>query len=82
MSEIVSGKSLTGTLSSPGSLTGTVAVYPPYKEEYSVTPKAGVQQVLKTANKLLTEDIVINPIPYYETTNPSDGKTVYIAKED
>ena len=82
MSDIIPGGTLKGTLSSPGSLTGTVGVYPPYQENYSVTPKAGVQQVLKTANKLLTEDIIINPIPYYETTNPSDGITVYIAKED
>ncbi len=82
MSEIVSGRSLTGALSSPGSLSGTVAVYPPYEETYSVTPKAGETQVLKTANNFLTKDIVINPIPYYETSNSSDGLTVYIAKED
>lgn len=82
MSIIIPGGTLKGILSSSGNLSGTVEVYSPYRENYSVTPKAGIQQVLKTANKLLTEDIIINPIPYYEVTNPSDGKTVYIAKED
>ena len=48
------------------SLSGTVdtagTTIPGYEGEYTVTPQA-VEQILQTKDKLLTDNIVINPIP-------------------
>lgn len=52
----------------------------PYTGDYIVTPKAHAQTVLPTKRKLMTDDITVLEIPYWETTNPN-GKTVYIAEE-
>lgn len=51
-----------------------------YEGEYIVTPKVG-EQKLPTAKKYLEDDVTITAIPFYETSNTSNGKTVYIAKE-
>lgn len=63
-----------------GSLSGvsTTPQHEVYTENYNVTPKPFESQVLNTADKLLTEDVVISEIPVHETTNPSNGITVYI----
>lgn len=76
---------LSGMLSRAGMpLRGELSTQPPYQpyeeETYEVIPKP-YSQTLKTANKVLKEDIVIAEIPYFETTNPSQGLTVYIATE-
>lgn len=34
-----------------------------YNEDYHITPLPGVEQILNTKNKLLTEDIIVDPIP-------------------
>lgn len=52
---------------------------PVYDGDYNVTPLAFQEVTLKTKDKKLIEDIVVKEIPYYETTNPSGGNTVYIA---
>lgn len=46
-----------------------------------MTAKAFDKQILNTSGKKLKEDIVINQVPYYETTNRGGGVTSYIAKE-
>lgn len=79
--------SLSGKLSGSGSLKGTVTISATeradsYTGDYEITPQAFQSQTLETANKLLKENIVIGPIPYYETSNESDGMTAYIAKGD
>lgn len=79
--------SLSGKLSGSGSLKGTITISATgradaYTGDYEVTPQAFQSQTLETANKLLKENIVIGPIPYYETSNESDGMTAYIAKGD
>ena len=51
-----------------------------YTGAYQVTPKTGAQ-VLPTAQKLMTDDVTIKPIPIYDVSNPSGGRTVYIARE-
>lgn len=61
----------------------TVPVYkdaPPYEGEYKVTPKV-IEQTLPTAKKLLSEDVTIKKIPYFEVSNTSGGNTVYIGNE-
>lgn len=53
---------------------------PLYEGDYEVTPKV-IEQRLPTAKKLLTEDIKIKEIPYFETSNTSGGHTVFIGNE-
>lgn len=52
----------------------------PYTGDYTVTPKAHAQTVLPTKRKVMSEDVTVLEIPYWETSNPN-GKTVYIAEE-
>lgn len=77
--------SLTGKLTSPVSLAGKVSIaniYDVYEGTYNVVPKAFEELTLKTAQMLLEKDITIEKIPYWETGNDSNGKTVYIAEEE
>ena len=84
-----------GTLSVPASMEGELAVAAtlsgqlyvpeyiggtPYSGSYEITPKASQDQTLNTANKLLTDDITVFKVPYYQTSNVY-GDTVYIAEE-
>ena len=52
-----------------------------YSGSYEVTPKAHQTQTLDTSGKVLSEDLVIHEVPYYQTSNSSGGVTSYIAKE-
>jgi len=52
----------------------------PYTGSYNVTPTVE-GTTLNTTDKIMREDVVVKPIPYYEVTNESGGNTVYIAKE-
>lgn len=52
----------------------------PYTGAYTVTPMA-TAQTLKTAQKRMTQDFTIREIPYYTTSNPQQGVTVYIGSE-
>ncbi|WP_289133333.1 hypothetical protein [uncultured Bacteroides sp.] len=81
----ISGESvLKGTLSGIESLNGSICVtreYDTYSGDYKVVPKASGSQILNTANKVLKEDILVTGVPYWETSNESNGTTAYIAKE-
>ena len=80
-----------GGLSSRRNLKGTLTIpknggqsYPEYSgnpDDYVVTPKAFEVQTLSTKGKLMKQDLVVKEIPYSETSNPSDGITIYIGKE-
>lgn len=75
---------LAGKLSCTGGLSGKISImreYDHYNGNYKVSPKAFEEQTLQTTNKLLGEDVIITEVPYYETSNTSNGTTVYIAKE-
>lgn len=52
--------------------------YEVYPGAYEVNPDV-VEQVLDTAWKLMTDDLVVHKIPYFEESNASGGTTVYIA---
>lgn len=74
---------LTGTLSPPHGLTGRLTIpraldaeY--YTGEYEVTPQARSDVILDTSGKLMTDDVTVFEIPYYETTNPAGGYTAII----
>ena len=67
----MSGDALRGNLSFP-------PPYGPYTGGYEVTP-SGETQTLETNGKLLTQDIIIHPIPYQLVTNQAGGLTAQIA---
>lgn len=52
----------------------------PYTGEYEVTPLVDKETTLPTANKIMSRDVVVKQVPYFETSNNTGGKTVYIGK--
>ena len=70
--------SLSGTLSCPSVNTGGFDIY---SGDYELTPKAHQSQTINTKNKVLRDDITVAKIPYWETSNTSNGMTAYIAEE-
>ena len=52
----------------------------PYEGVYDVTPQAKSAVILPTKDRLLSRDVNVKKIPYYETSNQT-GVTVYIASE-
>ena len=52
-----------------------------YIGDYVVTPKAFSETVLETKDKIMTDNVRVLEIPYFETGNLFNGKTVYIANE-
>lgn len=76
---------LHGTLSATsatlhGTLSGVVGLEI-YDGEYTVHSEAHEVQTLPTAHKQLTKNIIVEKIPYFETSNLSDGITAYIGSE-
>jgi len=49
-----------------------------YDGPYSVIPSVDEMQILNTEDKIMTENLVVLPIPYFETSNPKGGLTVHI----
>lgn len=52
----------------------------PYNGSYDVTPKI-YEQKLATKNKTMHDNVTVKSIPYYETSNLSNGRTVIIGGE-
>lgn len=81
----ISGRNtLSGKLSGESNLSGKLSIatdFDAYTGEYEVVPSAFHTQTLPTANKVLNEDIIVQKVPYYETSNIQNGVTVYIAEE-
>ena len=53
---------------------------PVYDGPYEAIPKV-TAQTLKTAQKLMREDVSVRAIPYFDVSNPAGGNTIYIANE-
>lgn len=53
---------------------------PVYEGPYEAIPKVEAQ-TLPTAKKLMTDDVTVHGVPFYEVSNEQGGNTVYIAKE-
>lgn len=53
----------------------------PYYDGSVLVEPRKVGQTLETANKSMSEDVVISPIYYAETTNVGGGYTAIIGKE-
>ena len=86
MSGLKAFESISGSISGESALSGTLSVatggaYEVYSGDYEVIPSTNSEQVLKTASKLLSRDVVVAKVPYFETSNDSNGKTAYIGKE-
>ena len=54
--------------------------YPVYHGPTAIKPEAYHMQILQTNNTVVKENILVLPIPYYETSNPYGGNTVYIGE--
>ena len=51
-----------------------------YNGSYTITP--GIwEQKMATRSKIMTDDVTVKAIPYYEVSNPSGGNTVFIGAE-
>ena len=73
---------LTGHLIKEAALAGNVAIatgYDFYLGDYDVTPKIE-SQILLTSNKVMSKDVKINGVPYYEVSNQQGGTTFIIAE--
>ncbi len=53
---------------------------PEYEGPYEVTPRL-VEQTLATTNRLMRQDVGIEAIPSFRTTNEGGGYTVVIAQD-
>lgn len=51
-----------------------------FSGEYEITPTVE-GTTLETAQKLMSDDLKVNAIPFFEVENTSGGNTVYIADE-
>lgn len=83
---LASVSNLVGTLTEVSSLTGYINAssindFENYNGEYTIVPASNDEQVLDTQNKVLRENIVVEKVPFYETSNLSNGVTAYIGKE-
>ena len=54
--------------------------FPVYSGPTTVIPEAYEMQILQTEKKSVMENIVVFPIPYFQTSNPQGGNTVYIGE--
>ena len=52
-------------------------VPPTYEGPYVVTPDF-TDQVLETAEKMMSDDVIVNEIPVAEVTNPAGGLTLTV----
>ncbi len=55
--------------------------YEYYTGAYTVVPKAHEAITLPTHGLMMSDDVTVTKVPYYETSNIFDGLTVYIAEE-
>lgn len=51
--------------------------YEDYTGNYNILPEVK-EQIIPTSNKHMTEDLTIQAIPFYKTTNPQGGETIII----
>lgn len=72
--------SLRGIVQSEQNLSGTISIiddYAEYKGNYIVVPKTE-SQTLPTIDKVMSRDMTIASIPYYEVQNEKGGNTITI----
>lgn len=80
MGEIEPIFELIGIVRTSFGLTGKVQIlseHETYDGNYRVRP-TGDEQRLLTSDKLMTDDVIVESIPYYEVSNTSGGTTAII----
>lgn len=74
---------LSGTLDMAAQLSGLVdpggSSFPPYEGDYDIVPKVDIDQTVP-ANHRLTQDLLIERIPIFETHGPTGGITITIGE--
>lgn len=60
-----------------GQLSGSAGEHDHYIGAYDVVP-AREKTVLETKDLIMDDDVLVTAIPYYQVSNLSGGKTVYI----
>ena len=83
---VLSGAIHSGTKNFAGKVPGTLEFH--YSENsaeeyigpYDVTPQVA-SQTLNTAGKIMSSNVEVHGVPYFETSNTSGGSTVYIARD-
>lgn len=71
---------ITGAITPSASLTGHVALptgFESYNGSYNAIPTID-KQIMNTKNKMMTNDFVIEGIPFYEVSNAEGGETFII----
>ncbi len=84
MSDIKALDSLSGTISGGCEIAGNLCVtkeYDAYAGSYDIVPKAFQSQTLETKDRVMKQDLHVEEVPYWETSNDANGKTAYIASE-
>lgn len=77
------GKVVSGKLSAAPKVTGSISgkigdhQYPVYDGPYTATPKFESQE-LETKDKMMKENVEVEPIFVSKVSNPAGGTTVYI----
>jgi len=77
MADSISGSRM---IFSSGNLVGRIVIAGDrecYSGDCHIIPKVE-EQVLETRDKLMTDNITVTSIPYYEVSNPQGGTTVII----
>lgn len=80
---IAAKATLGGSLQKDASLAGIVQMpvgFEKYKGEYVITPKLD-KQIVEAKDKVMSDDITIKSIPYYEVSNTHGGTTFIIGGE-
>lgn len=54
--------------------------YSHYNGPYQVVPSVATT-VLTTADKVMDDDVIVHPIPFFEVSNTAGGNTIYIGGE-
>lgn len=82
---IVASKMINGRITASGAISGTLDIGfiergggPPYEGEYAATSRPFEEYELQTEGKLMAKNVTVKKIPYFETSNTTDGITVYI----
>ena len=59
-------------------VSGGGSVYPVYEGDYVVRPQPYDDVILPTAYRTMEDDVTVEKIPYYLTTNQANGYTAKI----
>lgn len=75
-----------GIIEAVGGLEGELSIgdarYEPYKDTYIVQSKVDEDYQLETLGLVMTDNLTVKKISYFEEENAAGGLTAYIGKEE